>query len=223
MTGAIQDERVVEFVDRYLAFLTEGGDEPNLDALEEPLRGQALQYLRALDLLDADEEYPMPALADDPIARKFGWDRPDETVTISTAALKQATQSAGMSAQQLAQKLTAAGKPTRLEDLLRFAKGTTATIDSDLAARLAAILHTSVPSLEAPNRVPTATGSLDEVLQSAKERIAELAKKFGKPFEAVEGSLREQLVAVAFRNQSEEGLREALDVVLKDLEREQRR
>lgn len=222
MTEAIHDERVLDFVDRYLASLTEGGDEPDLDALEEPLRSLALQYLRALDLLDADEEYPMPALADDPIARRFGWDRPARTIRISTAALKESARAAGMQLSELAEKLTVAGRPTQPKDLLRLVRDATATIDSDLAARLAAILDTSVPELAAANYVTAPTRTLDDLLglETARSLIETLARKLGESFESIESSVRGKLMATAFRHGTEDAWLQALRVALKEVERE---
>lgn len=219
MTARPPDERVIDFVDRYLSSLSDGGDEPDINELPEALRSQALQQLRVLDELQPKPFAARP-IEDDPIAKRFGFGRSDPTITISTAALKDAVQAASLKMSDLAQRLTDAGRPTGMTELFRLVRGPTATVDRDLAARFAAILDTSIVGLEIPT--PARARSLDDflTLKEARRLIGECAEGIGLAFNAVADRSRELLAARAFRNETDgawmEALRAALDLIRRE-------
>jgi hypothetical protein len=224
MTNASPDDRVLDFVDRYLAYLTGADDEPDITLLDEPQRAAALQQLRALELLDEPEPYQMPPIEDDPVAKRFGFDRTEPTIAISTAALKEAASSAGVPFSELAQRLTAAGRPTRPAELLRLTNTASADVERDLAARFAAILHTTVGDLEAVGSgrgAPTFDDYL--ALEEARALIEELAGELDISFETVKGRSRELVGAAAFRNYTNNAWREALLGALEQIRDEYRR
>ena len=214
MTAQVPDERVIDFVDRYLAFLSDGGDEPDINELPEPLRSEALQQLRVLDEFEP-QPYVVPPIEEDPIAKRFAFGRSASTITISTAALKDAVRDASLEFSDLAQKLTAAGRPTEMRELLRLTSQVTADVDRDLAARFVAILGTSVENLEAAS-ASTGMMSLDNflVLQEAKNIIDECARELGLRFDDVERQARDLIGAGAFRNQTENAWLDALGAAL---------
>jgi hypothetical protein len=224
MTNASPDDGVLDFVDRYLAYLTGTDDAPDITLLDESQRTAALQRLHALELLDEPEPYPMPPVEDDPVAKRFGFDRTELTITISTAALKEAASRAGVPFSELAQRLTAGGRPTRPAELLRLTNTVTADVERDLAARFAAILHTTVRDLEAAGSVrgsPTFDDYL--ALEEARALIEELAAELDISFETIERRSRELVGAAAFRNYTNDAWREALLGALTQIRDEHRR
>ncbi|MCZ7537467.1 MAG: hypothetical protein M5T61_17215 [Acidimicrobiia bacterium] len=224
MTNATPDDHVLDFVDRYLAYLTGAHDEPDIGLLDESQRAAALRQLRALELLDEPEPYPMPPIEEDPVAKRFGFDRTEPTITISTAALREAASSAGVPFSELAQRLTTGGRPTRPAELLRLTNTPTVNVERDLAARFAAILRTTVGALEAAGS-GRATPTLDDylALEEAQTLIEELAAELGISFETIEGRSRELVGAAAFRNYTNDAWREALVRALEQIRDEQRR
>lgn len=219
MTSAQPEERALEFVDRYLGFLDGEGEEPDANELPESVRAQAFQLLRVLDELEPDPA-DLPAPTDDPIARRFGFGRPETTITLSTAALKDAAASRGLQMSQLAQRLTIAGYPTRSAELLRLTRNVTAQVDRDLAARFAAILDTSVEELEAQGSV--AGMSLHDflVLEEARRIIDAFTWEHNFTTSEVEVQVRELLGSGVFRNQTESSWMEALHAALERIDRE---
>lgn len=222
MTNATPDHRVLDFVDRYLAFLTDGADEPDLDELPEPLRTQALQQLRILDEVEP-EPYSTPPIEDDPIAKRFGFGRTEPTITISTAALKDAARNASIPFSGLASRLTSGGRPVQARDLLRLTSDVTAEVDRDLTARLAAILNTSVESLEAVGTATTEM-SLDDflVLDEARAIIDDYARQLQLPVGEVRRRARDLIGAGAFRNRNEDAWKAALRAALDRIRDEHR-
>lgn len=219
MTNAQPDERALEFVDRYLGFLTGEGNDPDPNDLPESVRAQAFQLLRMLDELEP-EPVELPALAEDPVARRFGFGRSETTITISTAALKDAVARRDLRMSELAQRLTTAGRPTRAAELLRITQNVTAEVDRELAARLAAILDTSVEDLEAQgSRVGL---SLHDflALEEVRHIVNAYAHDHGLTTANVEVRAGELLSSGAFRNQTEGSWMEALHAALERIGRE---
>ena len=222
MTSPAKNDPVLDFVDRYLASLIDDEDEPNLDDLDETQRAAALQRLRILDVLEP--ELPATPIEDDPIARRFGFDRSATTITISSGTLKAAARDAGIPFSELAKNLTAGGRPTRARELLRLTEGVTADIDRNLATRFAAILKTSVGSLEAA-RTHSRSMTLDEhlALEEARAAIEECATDLGLPFDEVQNYARELVGSAVFRNRTDVAWRDALTAALTRIRDERRR
>jgi hypothetical protein len=224
MTGAADNDPVLDFVDRYLAYLIDDENEPNINELDEMQRAAALQRLRVLDVLEPEPPPTPTPIEDDPIAKRFGFDRSAATMTISSAALKDAARGADIPFSELAKKLTAGGRPTQARDLLRLTNGVTADVDRDLATRFAAILKTSVDALEA---APAHTGAmtLDEylILEEARDVIEQCARDLDIPFDDVQRHARKLVGAAAFRNRTNAAWHDALIAALARIRDERRR
>ena len=222
MTEPDPDAIVIDFVDRYLTFLSDGGDAPDINTLPEGLRGEVFRQLRVLDEFEP-EPYPLPPLDSDRVAKRFGFGRRGTTITISTAALKDAARDASVPFSELAKRLTASGRPTQAYDLLRLANSATADIDRDLAARLAAILNTSIADLEASS-ARAAAMTLDDYLVSDEARafIDVCARELGMPLDHVRFRARELVAAAAFRNRTHEAWRDAVLAALNRIRNERR-
>jgi ribosome-binding protein aMBF1 (putative translation factor) len=219
MTSAEPDERALEFVDRYLDFLDSEGAEPDAHDLPEAVRAQAFQLLRVLDELEP-ERAELPAPTEDPIARRFGFGRPEPTITLSTAVLKDAVARRGLQMSELAQRLTNAGHLTRSAELLRFTRNPTARVDRDLAARFAALLDTSVEELEAQGSVAGLSLHDFLALEDAQRIIDAFAREHSFTTTEVDAQVRELLGSGVFRNQTENSWTEALHAALERIDHE---
>lgn len=220
MTASGGNERVADFVDRYVAFLADDGDEPDWDELPESLREEARRRLGVLDALEADV-YPVPPIEDDPIARRFGFGRASATISISATALKDALNSASLRISDVAERLTAAGRPTGTAEVFRLVNQGTTSVDRDLAARLAAILDMSVEMLEVTSRgVPRLTFDEFLVTEEARHIIDDYTQELGLGLEALGRRAKDLIGATAFRNQTEEAWADALRAALERIRHE---
>lgn len=221
MTNTQPDDRALEFVNQYLDFIEGQSAEPDAAELPAHVRAQAFQILRALDEF-APEHPSMRPTPDDPIARRFGFGRPEDVVTLSTAALKDAAQEQGLRMSDLARRLTDAGDPTTNSDLLSMMSNVTAAVSRARAARLAAILKSSIPDLEAIGTAGGGELSLEAflVLDEARRVIEAFAEEHRMNTVEVSTRAQESLAMTAFRNQTETSWIEALHAVLDRIARE---
>jgi len=212
------DDQLDAIIDAHLRFLEGDGPAPDLTTLTPDLRDEALVRVR---LLEASWDSAVELPADDPVARRFGFDRAGEQITIDGRRVAQLRKAAGMDLNALHAMITAAGGDLTVGNLFNLEQNTTATVTQPVASAIVAALHTNLTELEVLADVP----GTDPVRQFlAGPRFAQLiddwAGRFGRTVDEVRNLVTPKVIAAQYRADgvTEDHLAAIVQTILDDLE-----
>jgi hypothetical protein len=142
------DDQLDAVTDAYLSHLEGAGPAPSLDDLPAQLRDEARARVQMLDAMwgaHIDDR----TLADDPVARRFGFDRAGEDVFIDGRRVAALRKAVGLDLKELHARVTTAGGDIAPMALFQLEQSTSTPVSQPTASALVAALDTSLNELEA--------------------------------------------------------------------------
>lgn len=212
------DDQLDAIIDAHLRYLEGDGPAPDLTTLAPDLRDEALVRVR---LLEASWDSAVELPADDPVARRFGFDRAGEQITIDGRRVAQLRKAAGMDLNALHAMITTAGGDLTVGNLFNLEQNTTATVTQPVASAIVAALHTNLTELEVLADVP-ATDPVRRFLAGPRfaELIDDWAGQFGRKVDEVRNLVTPKVIAAQYRadDVTEDHLAAIVQTILDDLE-----
>lgn len=213
------DDRIDAIIDAYLAFLEGTRDAPTLNGLDPGERAEAAARIELLDALWGVGAPQQPL--DDPVARRFGFDRAGQDITVNGTKIAALRKRRGIVLKDLAEMVNNGGGEVSTRALLDLEQRPAVPVSQRTASALAAALRASVADFEA-----AATVEIDAVrafLASAAfdELIASWAAEHHRKREPVRRDVSERMLAAQFRaaDVTAEQLLDIARAILRRLER----
>jgi transcriptional regulator with XRE-family HTH domain len=216
MTDYDGTDELDEFIHAYISYLDGDAARPPVEALPAHLRAEATARARLLDASWGALAADLPE--NDPIATRFGFDQPADTVPIAGAALRRARKKANLDLAQLAEATGGAGIRVSSYELLEIESSDVTRVKGDLAATLVAVLGAPITDLEpaSPRRA-----NLGPRLESPwfSELVDDWARSHDRDPGWARNEARRRLLATQFRadDVDDEQLREILAAILHTL------
>ncbi len=145
----IQDQ-LDDIINDYLRHLEGDAPAPDLSGLPGDLRDEARIRIALLDAMWGSQLEPAE---DDPVARRFGLDRPDQRIAIDGRRVASLRRAAGIDLKELLRLVTTAGGTISGGDLLRLEQNQSTELPQPTATALVAALGTSLHELEAAEQL----------------------------------------------------------------------
>lgn len=206
MNDESREARLTELTNAYLEHLETGTPTPDLSGLPEDERGDAEAHIRVVQSLWGADNHDVPALDEDPVAIRFGFDRVVPTLRISGLRIREARQAAGLTASALAAELTARGYAIARGEFGAIERSSSRVVPVELASALAAVLATSIANLEAPRQRTLSTRmSADEFTSNPlfMTTVSEWAQTRGLDAPGVAARQRDRLLQLRHRGSQE--------------------
>lgn len=212
------DSQLDTIVDAHIRFLEGEGPEPDLTTLAPELRDEAQARLQ---LLEASWGATIEVPADDPVARRFGFDRAGQTIAIDGRRVAQLRKAAGMDLATLVGLVTSAGGDVTARDLFRLEQSRSASTSQPVASAIVAALHTTLTKLEATAN-DAARSPMRLFLSGPRfsDIIDDWAGRFGRPSDEVRSLVTGKALAAQYRadDVSDDHLAEIIQAILASLE-----
>lgn len=212
------DEQLDAIIDAHLRYLEGDGPAPDLTTLAPELRDEAIARVR---LVEASWGAIPDLPTEDPIARRFGFDRAGQTITVNGRRVAQLRKATGMGFDTLLGLVTAAGGDITAANLLRLEQNSSASVAQPTASAIVAALHTTLADIE-PTTTSAATDRVRSFLSGPRfvDLIDDWANRHGRPTSEVRTTVTERLLAVQYRAEdvTDEHLIEIVQTILDSLE-----
>lgn len=140
------DDQLDPIIDAHLRHLEGDGPAPDLTSLPDDLREEAQARVALLEALWGTQ---ITAPADDPVARRFGFDRPGETIAVDGHRVAALRKAAGYDLAQLLSRVTAGGGDIAIGALFRLEQSDLTPLRQPTASALVAALGTTLAAIEA--------------------------------------------------------------------------
>ena len=192
------DDELDGIIDEYLAHLDGAGPAPDLGALPDSLQHEAHARLQLIDAMwHADTHQTTPQ--DDPVARRFGFDRPGQTIAINGKRVAALRKAAGIDLKELLSRITAAGGTIAPAALLQLEQNPSTTVPQPSASALVAALDTTLAEIEAAT--PLSADPVRAFLDSPAfdDLLARWATEHGRKPNQVRPVVVERVLASHFR------------------------
>lgn len=150
-------------IDQYLQYLDGEAPEPTLDDLTPEERAEAHAQIRVLVAL---HRTGVPDPDDDPVARRFGFDRAGADIVIDGRRMARRRQERGLKLNELAAAVNRAGGTITTSALLRLEQQPHGAVPQATVTAIVAVLDTSLQDLE------PADASADEAVERLRTLLA---------------------------------------------------
>lgn len=140
------DDQLDPIIDAHLRHLEGDGSAPDLTALPDDLREEAQARVALLDAMWGAQIIPPD---DDPVARRFGFDRAGETIAIDGHRVAALRKTAGLNLAELLARVTAAGGDIVIGALFRLEQSDSTPLNQPTASALVAALDTTLAAIQA--------------------------------------------------------------------------
>ncbi len=190
------DDQLDVIIDAHLRHLEGDGAAPDLTTLPDDIREEAQARLALLEAVwGAQVEPPV----DDPVARRFGFDRASESIAIDGRRIATLRKSAGLNLAELLTLITTAGGTINAGDLFRLEQNSSSNVDQPTASALAAALGTPLADIEAVGQVDM--GVVRAFLDSPAfhQMIDAWAAEHGVNSERAQRTVTERVLAAQYR------------------------
>ena len=210
------DDQLDAIIDAHLRYLEGDGPAPDLAALAAELRAEAHARVR---LLEASWGAAVEVAAEDPVARRFGFDRAGQEVTIDGRRVAQLRKAAGMELDALLGRVTAAGGNITAGNLFRLEQNSSATVTQPIASAIVAALHTTLAELETAEHPASNPVYLFLSGPRFADIIDDWARRFGGQSSEVRAVVTDKVLAVQYRAEdvSDDHLAEVVQAILDSL------
>jgi hypothetical protein len=140
------DDQLDSIIDAHLRYLEGDGPAPDLASLPEDLREEAEARVALFDAMwGAQVEPPV----DDPVARRFGFDRAGEDIALDGHRVSALRKAAGYDLGELLARVTSAGGDINAGALFRLEQSASSLVAQPTASALVAALSTALADIEA--------------------------------------------------------------------------
>ncbi|WCO67955.1 hypothetical protein PO878_04360 [Iamia majanohamensis] len=190
------DEQLDPIIDAHLRHLEGGGPAPDLAALPDGLREEA--EARVI-LLEATWGTQVTAPPDDPVARRFGFDRAGGIIAIDGHRVAAIRKAAGYDLAKLLARVTAAGGDIAIGTLFRLEQSDSMPLSQPNASALVAALGTNLSALEAA--VDIDLGAIRAFLDSPAfyDLVDSWAAEHQRESDEVRSVVEERVLALQYR------------------------
>lgn len=209
-----------KIIEAQLAHLEGTGPPARLDDLPEPLRSEARARITMLNAMWGAKR-PAPTPGNDPIARRFGFERAGQSLSVDGKKVRRLRQAAKIELKEFALMVNTAGGAITTAELLRLEQAASTRVQQRTASALAAALKSPLAAFEADStagehafRAFLDSPQFDEMLFAwATENSADA--------EATRTVVESRLLSAQFRAEgvSNDQLEEAVRAILRSLER----
>lgn len=140
------DEQLEPIIDAHLRHLEGDGPAPDLTSLPDDLRQEAQTRVT---LLEATWGTRLEPPADDPVARRFGFDRVGQDIAVDGRRVAAIRKAAGYDLGELLLRATAAGGNINAGALFRLEQSASTPLAQPTASALVAALSTTLAEIQA--------------------------------------------------------------------------
>ena len=140
------EEQLNVIVEEYLRYRDGDGPKPDLSGLPDGLRSEARARFQFLDALWGEDIQPP---SDDPVARRFGFDRVGEDIAINGRRVASIRKARNMDLKQLRMSVLNAGGSIAPGDLFRLEQSTSTLLPQPTVSAFVAALGSSISELRA--------------------------------------------------------------------------
>jgi transcriptional regulator with XRE-family HTH domain len=188
-----------EIVGNYLRYLEGQAPEPDLSILPIELQSEATSRIALLTAAWGALNESGPSLDADPVARRFGFDRAQETIVVNGGTVRRLRQLHHLELEAMTDALNVAGADTTVGAMFRVERASAVPVNLSVASALAAVLDCSVADLEAVDN--EATTPAQAFIDSAdfQEIIADWAITHQQDAARVRRAAEEALLSTAHR------------------------
>ncbi len=211
------EEQLEAVVDEYLRYRDGDGPLPDLSMLPGRLRSEALARFQLLDALwGVEAQLP----DDDPVARRFGFDRMGENIAINGRRVASIRKARNMDLKELGEMVASAGGKITPGDLFRLEQSSSTVLPQPTVSAFVAALGSSIAELEATAEVKpdTVRTFLDGAVFN--NLVTSWATEHNQEFHVVRPVVRDRVLAGQFRasDVTNEQLADIVRAILKSLE-----
>jgi transcriptional regulator with XRE-family HTH domain len=142
------DDELDTLIENYLNFLEGEGPAPQLDDLPASVRDEARARIRLVDSMwgaQVDDR----SLSEDPVARRYGFERAGQNVSVDGRRVAALRKAAGLDLKALLARVTAAGGDITPMALLQLEQSESAAVSQPTVSALVAALDVSLDEVEA--------------------------------------------------------------------------
>ncbi len=192
------EEQLDAITDAYLAYLDGSAPAPSVDGLPADVRAEAAAHLALLDAMWGGGVSRRP-LHDDPVARRFGFDRAGHDIEIDGRKVSALRKAAAIDLKDLTTMVNNGGGDTSTFALLQLEQSDAVAVPQRTASALAAALGVHLRDFEAPSDVDL--DAIRTFLDSAAfdELIASWAAGHDREPEPVRRIVADRMLASQFR------------------------
>lgn len=211
------DDPLDAIIDAHLHHLEGDGPAPNLTDLPDHLQAEATARIA---LLEASWGALLEPSEDDPVARRFGFDRTDETITVDGRRVASRRKAAGINLKELLARIEAAGGSIAPGALYRLEQSRSTPLDQPTASALVAALNTALSDIEAAGQVDTARIHAFLNGPAFHQVIDDWAGTYGRDPIEVGTDVSRRVLAAQYRAEdiTDDQLIEIVQAILKNLE-----
>lgn len=212
------DDQLDAIIDDHLRYLEGDGPAPDLTTLAPELRDEAQARVQLLEAFwGASIEVP----TEDPVARRFGFDRAGQAITIDGHRVAQLRKAARMDLDALLGLVTAAGGDITPGNLFRLEQNRSATVSQPVGSAIVAALHTTLAELETTADSP-ASDPMRRFLSGPRfsDIIDDWAGRSGRQVDEVRSLVTGKALAAQYRAEdvTDDHLAEIVQAILANLE-----
>lgn len=213
------EEQLDALTDAYLAYLDGSGPAPSLDGLSADVRAEAAARLALLDAMWG-AGVPRRPLHDDPVARRFGFDRAGDDIEIDGRKVSTVRKAAAIELKDLTTMVNNGGGDTSTFALLQLEQSDAVTVPQPTASALAAALGVGLHDFEAASGVDFDAVRTFLDSPAFDELIASWAAEHNRPAAPVRKIVADRMLVSQFRatDVSPEQLLEIARAILRTLE-----
>ncbi len=144
------DDQLEPIIDAYIRHLEGDGPAPDLTSLPDDLRQEAQDRIA---LLEATWGTRLEPPADDPVSRRFGFDRVGRDIAVDGRRVAALRKAAGYDLGELLSRATAAGGDISAGALFRLEQTASTPLAQPTASALVAALSTTLADIEATDDI----------------------------------------------------------------------
>lgn len=202
----------------HLRYLEGDGPAPDFTTLAPELRNEAQARVQVLEAAwGASIEVP----TEDPVARRFGFDRSGQVIAIDGRRIAQLRKAARMDLNVLLGLITAAGGEISAGNLFRVEQNRAATVSQPVASAIVAALHTTLAEIETTDGGPE-SDPMRVFLSGPRfsDIIDDWARRFSRQVDEVRSLVAGRALAAQYRAEdvTDDHLAEIVRAILASLE-----
>jgi hypothetical protein len=190
------DDQLDPIIDAHLRHLEGDGPAPDLTSLPDDLREEALARVALLEAMWGTQ---ITAPTDDPVARRFGFDRAGETIAVDGRRVAALRKAAGYDLAGLLSRVTSAGGDIVIGALFRLEQNDSTPLPQPTASALVAALGATLAAIEASADLDL--GAVRAFLDSPAfyDLVDTWAAEHQRARDEVRGVVTERVLAVQYR------------------------
>jgi transcriptional regulator with XRE-family HTH domain len=190
------DDQLDAIIDAHIRYLEGDGPAPDLAGLPDELRDQAHARVVLLEAMWGAELQPP---ADDPVARRFGFDRPGQDIAIDGRRVAALRKAAGIDLTELLARVTAAGGTINAGTLFRLEQNASTLMTQPTVSAIVAALNVALTDIESADEVNLSPVRAFLDSPAFYELIDDWSGKYGRQRDEVRSVVAQRVLAAQYR------------------------